>query len=86
MKTRKYAIITGIIVLLMCLSGCKSNKYDKSGVKVVFELEGGTYQNSTLPVVYYYNFKTDKNYLITDPTSITEKAITRPNYDLEGTR
>ena len=54
MKTRKYAIITGIIVLLMCLSGCKSNKYDKSGVKVVFELEGGTYQNSTLPVVYYY--------------------------------
>ena len=52
MKTRKYAIITGIIVLLMCLSGCKSNKYDKSGVKVVFELEGGTYQNSTLPVVY----------------------------------
>ncbi len=84
MKTRKYAIITGIIVLLMCLSGCKSNKYDKSGVKVVFELEGGTYQNSTLPVVYYYNFKTDKNYLITDPTSITEKAITRPNYDLEG--
>ena len=84
MKTRKYAIITGIIILLMCLSGCKSNKYDKSGVKVVFELEGGTYQNSTLPVVYYYNFKTDKNYLITDPTSITEKAITRPNYDLEG--
>ena len=53
MKTRKYAIITGIIILLMCLSGCKSNKYDKSGVKVVFELEGGTYQNSTLPVVYY---------------------------------
>ena len=50
MKTRKYAIITGIIILLMCLSGCKSNKYDKSGVKVVFELEGGTYQNSTLPL------------------------------------
>lgn len=75
MKTRKYAIITGIIILLMCLSGCKSNKYDKSGVKVVFELEGGTYQNSTLPVVYYYNFKTDKTISLLTRRQLLRKQL-----------
>lgn len=84
MKIRKYAVVTSIITLLLCISGCKSKSYEKTGVKVVFELEGGTYQNSTLPVTYYYDFKTDKDYLITDPTTITDKAITRANYELEG--
>ena len=84
MKHNRCTIILIVIALVTLMYGCTNNTTDFGNVKVIFELEGGTYQSSTLPVVYYYNFKTDKSYLITDPTSITEKAITRPNYDLEG--
>ena len=79
----KYLMFIALFIPLMLLYGCKTETNYDDKVKVIFELEGGTYQNCTLPVVHYYD-KTDSNILITDLTGLTGAAITRSGYTLDG--
>ncbi|CDC70604.1 MAG: InlB B-repeat-containing protein [Christensenellales bacterium] len=82
MKT-KILIFIYLLIPAFLLYGCKDEKLYEDKVKIVFELEGGTYQNCTLPIVHYYD-KTDSTTLITDPTTLTGAEVTRSGYTLEG--
>ena len=85
-----------ILLFLICVAsislsaGCsKADNYDGM-VKVVFELEGGTYSNSTMPITYYYNFEKGTENLIKElgdkslSSSTGNKTITNGTMFLEG--
>lgn len=79
----------------MCfaLIGCGSAEdfLDKeTAVKVVFNFEGGKYQNSTAPLVYYYAFKPGTANLIKNPAAEDEadkfnsSKVTREDHYFDG--
>lgn len=70
-------------VCLMAGCGSAQTAYEDR-VAVVFELEGGVFQNCELPVTYYYGYKEGTNNLIYTPSSFSGKDIERPGYTLEG--
>lgn len=85
-----------ILLFLICVAsislsaGCsKADNYDNM-VKVVFELEGGTYSNSTMPITYYYNFEKGTENLIKElgdkslSSSTGKKTVTNGTMFLEG--
>ena len=85
-----------ILLFLICVAsislsaGCsKADNYDGM-VKVVFELEGGTYSNSTMPITYYYNFEKGTENLIKElgdkslSSSTGNKTVTNGTMFLEG--
>lgn len=78
-------IATMLLLLpFMLLVSCTNEKNYDGKVKVVFELEGGTYQNCVLPIVHYYPFETETSNLIIDPTTLTGSGIEKAGYRLEG--
>lgn len=86
---KKLAIVLCVVMLAMCISlvACNnSTDVDLDGkTKVVFELEGGMYKNSDLPVVYWFGFESGTQNLIIDFLSANEKnKIERTGYVLEG--
>ena len=84
MKLRK--ILLGVLFLIIsafCV-GCTSNQTHAGKTKVVFELEGGTYQNCVRPIVHYYDFKDGTQNLIVEPTSFSGAQIEKANYHIEG--
>lgn len=87
MKSRTLIALT-VVVILTCglLMACNSTEVDTNGkTKVVFELEGGTYKNSTNAVTYWFAFGENTQNLIKDFMSANEKdPLERNGYVLEG--
>ena len=54
MKIFKVVILSVAIIFMASLMGCSDKNSYEGMTKVIFELEGGTYQNCTLPVINYY--------------------------------
>ncbi len=83
---KKIFILLLTIVMFSCLFlivGCNPTT-DFSGTKVVFELEGGNYQNATRPVVFYYQFEEGAPRLIKELSELSEQDLDRAGYDLVG--
>lgn len=83
---RKFKVCTLILSLFVicCMCACGSSNDFSDKIKVVFELEGGKFQNSEMPVTYYYNYDENNQIKIYDPETVTKKKIERPGYDLIG--
>ena len=58
MKKQKFILMSFFMLIsLFILCSCKNkNNYDND-IKVVFNLEGGSYLSSDQPIVYYYPMK-----------------------------
>lgn len=83
---KKRLLFSGLFLLaLLLFTGCSSEERDFTGqVKVVYELEGGTYQNCQRPVEQYYAFEAGTVNTIAPPDTFSGKDITRAGYTLEG--
>ncbi len=82
MNLRKAIILGALFLSLASFSGCKKENKNDGKTKVVFELEGGVYQNCTAAVSYYYDLNEGKHIL--EPTSITDNEVERTGYELMG--
>ena len=84
---KKVLILLLTIVMSSCLFlmvGCNQTT-DFKGTKVVFELAGGSFQNATRPVVYYYQFTEGGQRLIKEIGSFESSGeVTKPGYNLVG--
>ena len=61
MKFKRLVVLIFAAILCLFVVGCENAKDNHEGkVKIVFELEGGEYQNTKKPVVHYYNLKKDQ--------------------------
>ncbi len=83
---KKLLILLGLV--LMCtvvFVGCGEDEWDpyEGQVKVVYELEGGTYRETTGAVTLYYAFD-EGEHLIQSPDVLSRKDFSRPDYKLEG--
>ena len=97
---RKRAIVFLISVCMVCiiaglLSACGGEELDyksnsapnsngNSGVEVVYELEGGTYQNTQHRVRMYYYIPAGGETLISPPGENSKREILRANYHILG--
>lgn len=84
---RKLVLILIIILSasLLLLAGC-DDVVQYEGVKVVFMLEGGTFQNGEGSVVYYYQFPEGAQTLIRplEDFASDDDDLVKNGYDLEG--
>lgn len=84
---RKLVLILIIILSasLLLLAGC-DDVVQYEGVKVVFMLEGGTFQNGEGSVVYYYQFPEGAQNLIRplEDFASDDDDLVKNGYDLEG--
>lgn len=84
MKRKLFNVVLVLIAATTIFAACsKTQNYDDM-TKIVFYLEGGTFQNSERPVTYYYPFEKGTENLIKEPTSLSDEKITRNGYVLEG--
>lgn len=71
--------------LAVALAGCGNSTRDFDGkVKVIYQLEGGVYQNCEQPVIQYYDFDEGTSNLIVELSSLSGQTILRTGYTLEG--
>lgn len=81
---KKIIIFSLIILCVISVTGCNKESEEPEGVKVVYELNGGIFQNCTLPIKQYYQFgETDKR-LIKSPETLSKTSILKSGYTLEG--
>ena len=84
---RKLVLILIVILSasLLLLAGC-DDVVQYEGVKVVFMLEGGTFQNGEGSVVYYYQFPEGAQNLIRplEDFASDDDDLVKNGYDLEG--
>ena len=75
-----------LAMLAALLFGCSSNNYvNMDGkTKVVFELEGGFFQNCEGIVTYYYDIPEDGEMLIYSPQTLSSRDVTRNKYVFKG--
>ena len=84
MKHKRSTIILVIIALVTLMYGCKNKTTQLGNVKVILELEGGTYKSSKTAVTYWYSLKGD-SMLIKDPTSLSkDNDVEKQGYELVG--
>ena len=65
-------------------SGSAPNSNGNSGVEVIYELEGGTYQNTTRHVRMYYYVPEGGETLIAPPGENSKRDIICANYEISG--
>ncbi len=68
----------------MCLVGCDEQGVRRGNAMVVYELEGGTYQNSIYPVIHYYHVAEGEQSYLQDPLKLSNKTIERSGYVFTG--
>lgn len=75
-------ILAAIAVCACALAACATELTPATdsfyNVKIVFELEGGTYKNSTNAVTHYYHLDEGQSVKIKDPNSISGREISLP--------
>lgn len=84
MKQKVFIIATILLLLTLCLAGCSSERSYEGLTKIVFELEGGSYQNSELPITHYYDFEEGSENTIAEPTALSKENVSRTGYKLDG--
>ena len=78
-------LLLSLVCLLATFTGCgDSTRNFDDKVKVIYNLEGGIYQNCEQPVVQYYDFDEGTSNLIVDLSTLSGQEITRVGYTLEG--
>ena len=81
---KRFTIYGLILLCILCLVGCGKNQKEPDGIKVVYELNGGVFQNCTLPIKQYYEFDSDTKRLIKSPETLSKSSILKSGYTLEG--
>lgn len=87
MKFKRAAIYL-LCALAICifaggLVSCSGGQNEYDGVKVVFELEGGTFKNSKRAIVYYYDLKEDASALLKRPEEYdTRYSVIRQGFHI----
>lgn len=81
---RKLKIFGLILLCVFCITGCGNNNAEPKGIKVVYELNGGVFQNCTLPIKQYYEFDENSKRLIKSPEVLAKTSILKSGYTLEG--
>lgn len=85
MKIRWKILSLLLILSLICLTSCKKDDLIEGKVKIVYELEGGKYKNSSSQIVHYYDFKPGSTNLIYDPNTLDiDEEVTKPGYVFDG--
>jgi uncharacterized repeat protein (TIGR02543 family) len=81
---KKIIIFSLIILCVLSVTGCNKESQEPEGVKVVYELNGGIFQNCTLPIKQYYQFGENDKRLIKSPETLSKTSILKSGYTLEG--
>ena len=84
MKRKVLVSIFVVVIALFSLASCKKNNGDYSGIEVVYELNGGIFQNCTLPIKQYYDYSDGAKKIIVDPETLGEAVIEKSGYTLVG--
>lgn len=82
----KKNILIVIILLLFCfVTSCSNDSDEPVGIKVTYELNGGIFQNCTLPIKQYYQYEENQKRLIYSPDKFVENdSVSKTGYTLEG--
>ena len=84
-KLKLFGIIAVLLLAAAVVAGCSNAAAEyKNNLRVVYELEGGVYGNSTRPVDFYYNYARGGEYAIRDIEKVSNKKVTRTGYFIEG--
>lgn len=84
-KFKLFGIILLSLFAAVSVAGCAGSSAEyKNNVRVVYELEGGTYKNSTRAVEFYYGFARGGEYSIKSVEDVTTVRIERSGYHIEG--
>lgn len=84
MKFKKILFVCFSLFIIQLVTGCDNNSDEPKGVKIIYELEGGVYKNCLNPIRFYFEFDEEDMMYIQDPTTLTNDAVTRSGYTLEG--
>ncbi len=86
----KRKVLISILILVvaafaaMLLTACGEQGDYSAQLKVVYELEGGVYQNTSLPVTLYFPYAEGESGTIVDPMTLSGKEFEKAGYVLEG--
>ena len=84
-RFRLFGIILISALAAVFAVGCAGSTAEyKNNVRVVYELEGGVYKNSTRAVELYYGFARGGEYDIKSVEDVTTVKIERSGYHIEG--
>ena len=84
-RFRLFGIIIISALAAVFAVGCAGSTAEyKNNVRVVYELEGGVYKNSTRAVELYYGFARGGEYAIKSVEDVTTVKIERSGYHIEG--
>ena len=84
-RIKIFGIIFLSLLVAASVAGCAGSSAEyKINVRVVYELEGGTYKNSTRAVECYYGFAHGGEYGIKSVEDVTTVKIERSGYHIEG--
>ena len=84
-RFRLFGIILISALAAVFAVGCAGSTAEyKNNVRVVYELEGGVYKNSTRAVELYYGFARGGEYAIKSVEDVTTVKIERSGYHIEG--
>lgn len=84
-RFRLFGIILISALAAVFAVGCAGSTAEyKNSVRVVYELEGGVYKNSTRAVELYYGFARGGEYAIKSVEDVTTVKIERSGYHIEG--
>lgn len=84
MKLKRILFICFSILILQFVTACSTKSNEPEGVKIIYDLVGGTYKNCTNPIRLYFEFNEEEQMYIQDPTSLTNDEVLRSGYTLEG--
>ena len=83
MVKKRIILFIFVFIAVFFINGCSEGSDEPAGTKVIYNLEGGVFQNCTLPIKQYYQIN-GESCLITDPETLTKDKIIRTGYVLEG--
>lgn len=84
-RFRLFGIILISALAAVFAVGCAGSTAEyKNNVRVVYELEGGVYKNSTRAVELYYGFARGGEYAIKSVEDVTTVKIERSGYHIDG--
>lgn len=83
MRKKILLILLALLAVCLCLASCDKNDKFEGQAKVTFDLQGGTYKNSSLPVYHYYKIGEGQATTIMELKS-TNGEFKRAGYDFDG--